>query len=129
MPIRSLILDHLGLKIFSLILGTLIWLAVKANFANPSEADRAFVNRPILVLTDTAEHSAVVVNPNQASVTVRGSASLMQIIKEEDVHVFVRLSEKRPFTGELPVHVHVPAGANVVLLTPATAAVKPAANP
>jgi YbbR domain-containing protein len=127
MPIRSLILDHLGLKIFSIILGTLIWLAVKTNFANPTEADRTFTNRPILVLTDSAEHSAVVVNPNQASVTVRGSASLMQLLKDEDIHVFVRLSEKQQLTSELPVHVHAPAGAAVVLLTPATAAVKPAA--
>lgn len=130
MPIRSLILDHLGLKMFSLILGTLIWLAVRTNFAGPTtEADRTFVNRPILVLTDTAEHSALVVNPNQASVTVRGSASLMQLLKDEDIHVFVRLSEKQHLTSELPVHVHVPAGAAVVLLTPATAAVKPAATP
>ena len=130
MPIRSFILDHLGLKIFSLILGTLIWLAVRTNFASPTtEADRTFVNRPILVLTDAAEHSAVVVNPNQASVTVRGSASLMQLLKDEDIHVFVRLSEKHQLTSELPVHVHVPAGATVVLLTPATAAVKPAATP
>ena len=129
MPIRSLILDHLGLKIFSLILGTLIWMAVRTNFANPAEADRTFTNRPILVLTDNAEHSAVVVNPNQASVTVRGSASLMQLLKDEDVQVFVRLSEKHHLTSELPVHVHVPAGATVVLLTPATAAVKPAAAP
>lgn len=130
MPIRSLILDHLGLKVFSIILATLIWMAVRTNFASPAaEADRSFVNRPILVLTDNAEHSAVLVNPNQASVTLRGPASLMQIIKEEDVQVFVRLSEKRQFTGELPVHVHVPAGASVALLTPATAAVKPAANP
>src|SRR5262245_4775485 len=130
MPIRSLLLDHLGLKIFSLILGMLIWLAVRTNFAGPAaEADRTFVSRPILVLTDSAEHSAVVVNPNQASVTVRGSASLMQLLKDEDIHVFVRLSEKHQFTGELPVHVHAPAGATVVLLTPATAAVKPATSP
>jgi len=128
MLIRSLILDHLGLKIFSLVLGTLIWLAVKTNFANPAEADRTFANRPILVLTDSAQHSAVVVNPNQATVTVRGSASLMQLLKDEDIHVFVRLSEKQQLTSELPVHVHAPAGAAVVLLTPATAAVKPAAT-
>src|SRR5213593_3032440 len=122
MPLRSLILNHFWLKLFSLILATLIWLAVRANLSNASaEFVRTFVNRPILVLTDNAQHTAVAVNPDHATVTVRGPASLMQFIKDEDIHVFVRLGEKRLLMGDLPVHVHVPAGASVALVTPTTA--------
>ncbi len=130
MPLRALILDHFWLKLFSLILATLIWLAVRSNLSNAStELVRTFLNRPILVLTDNAEHAAVSVTPDQATVTVRGPASLMQFIKDEDIHVFVRLGEKRHLTGDLPVHVHVPAGASVALVTPSTAAVKPTTIP
>ena len=130
MPLRALILDHFWLKLFSLILAILIWLAVHANLSNASTgAVRTFVNRPVLVLTDNAEHAAVSVNPDQATVTVRGPASLMQFIKDEDIHVFVSLGERHQVAGDLPIHVHVPAGASVALVTPATATVKPVTTP
>src|SRR6266567_7783248 len=119
MPLRALIRDHFWLKLFSLVLATLIWLAVRSNLTNvSSEIVRTFLNRPILVLTENAEHAAVSVNPDQATVTVRGPASLMQFITDEDIHVFVRFGEKRQLGGDLPVHVHVPAGASVALVTP-----------
>src|SRR5438034_6305040 len=130
MPLRSLILDHFWLKLFSLILAMVIWLALRDKLSSAStELVRTFLNRPILVLTDSAEHPAVLVNPDFATVTVRGPVSLMQFIKDEDIHVFVRLGERRQLSGELPVHVLVPAGASVALITPTTAAVKPASPP
>ena len=138
MSLRSIVLDHFWLKLFSLILATLIWLAVWANLHNDtlfprrgvaSEVPRTFLNRPIMVLTDVADRPAVSVTPTQASVTVRGPATLMQALKDEDIEVFVRLGDRRRFTGDLPLHVHVPAGANVEAVTPAIAAVRPGASP
>jgi YbbR domain-containing protein len=130
MPLRSLILDHFWLKLFSLILATLIWLTVRGNLSSASaEQTRTFLNRPILVLTDTAEHAAVTVNPSQATVTVRGPASLIQELAEQDIHVFVRMVDRHQFSGELPVHAHVPSGANVALVTPTTTTVRSAASP
>ena len=127
MPIRSLILDHFWLKLFSVILATLIWLTVRDSGVS-SDATRTFVNRPVLVLTDRAQHTAVTVNPSLASVTVRGPASLINELTDQEIQVFVRMADREQFSGELPIHAHVPSGASVFLVTPMTATVKPADN-
>lgn len=130
MPLRSLILDHFWLKFFALVLASLIWLTVRANVGTASsETTRTFANRPILLLTDSAEHVAMVANPNRASVTVQGSTALLRELSEHDIHVYVRLNEQRQAGGELPVHAHTPPGATVVLVAPATTTVKPADVP
>lgn len=126
MAMRSLFLDHFWLKLFSLILATLIWLTVRDSGVS-AEATRTFVNRPVLVLTDRAQHIAVVVNPSLASVTVRGPASLINELTEQEVQVFVRMTDREQVTGEFPIHAHVPSGASVFLVTPMTATIKPAA--
>jgi hypothetical protein len=128
MALRSLILDHFWLKLFSLILATLIWLTVRDSGVS-AEVTRTFVNRPILILTDRAQHTAVVVKPNLASVTVRGPASLINELTEQEVHVFVRLTEREQVNGELPIHAHVPSGASVFLVTPMTASIRPVTSP
>jgi YbbR domain-containing protein len=125
MPIRALILDNFWLKLFSLILATLIWLTVRDSGVS-SDATRTFVNRPILVLTDRAQHTAVTVNPSLASVTVRGPASLINELTEQEIQVFVRMADREEFSGEVPVHAHVPSGATVFLVTPTTTSIKPA---
>jgi len=127
MPLRAFIQNHFWLKLISLVLAILIWLTVKSDLGGPTaEATRTFTNRPILLLTDKAEHVAVVASPSQAGITVRGPAALLNELSEQDVHVYVRLQDPRQVGGELPVHAHVPSGATVVLITPATATIKPA---
>lgn len=130
MPLRSLILDHFWLKLISLVLAILIWLTVKADLGTGSaEAIRAFPNCPVLVLTDHAEHVAVVASPSQTSVAVRGPAALLNELTEQDIHVYVRLNDPRQLNGVLPIHAHVPSGANVVRITPDTASIKPVGAP
>jgi YbbR domain-containing protein len=129
MPLRSFILDHFWLKAISLILAVLIWLTVRADLGSTSADTKSFPNRPILVLTDQAEHVALVANPTKASVTVRGPAALLNEVSEQDIHVYVRLHDPRQVGGELPIHAHVPSGAAVILITPGTATIKPADAP
>ena len=130
MPLRSFILDHLWLKAISLILAVLIWLTVRADLGSASAgATRTFSNRPILLLSDKAEHVALVANPAGATVTVRGPAALLNELSEQDIHVYVRLHDPRQVGGELPIHAHVPSGAAVILITPDTATIKPADAP
>ena len=121
MAIRSLIFHHFWLKLFSVVLAVLIWLTVRGT---SSEVTRTFPNRPILVLTDTSQHTTVAINPTEASITVRGPSSLLQEITEQDINVFIRIAERAQFSGELPIRVHVPSGASVALITPATTFVK-----
>lgn len=129
MPLRKLIADQFWLKLLSLVLACLIWLTVRANIGTTSgEATRTFEARPILLLTDSAEHVAMVANPNKASVTVRGPAGLVQELADSDVHVYLRLADSSMAGGQLPIHAHVPAGVSVMLVTPATAAVRPAST-
>lgn len=127
MPLRSIFAHQFWLKLLSLVLASLIWLTVKANLGSTGgEATRTFNNRPIMLLTDGAEHVAMVSSPNQASVTVRGPALLIQEMSDQDVHVFVRLHDRNQMSGEMPVHAHVPAGATVAMVSPLTATIKPA---
>jgi YbbR domain-containing protein len=128
MALRSLILNHFWAKLFSLVLAVLIWLTVKSDLGI-GETTRRFPDRPILVLTDKAEHVAVVANPNQASVTIRGPAPLLNELSEQDIHVYVRINDPRQVNGVLPVHAHVPSGANVIRIWPETATIKPADAP
>lgn len=127
MPLRALIFDHVWLKLFSLILATLIWLAVWTNLRNePIFKDdlRTFVNRPIGVLVDAPERAPVTVIPANATVTVRGPGDLLLGLKEDDINVFVRVPSKLPLSGDLPVHVHVPVGTAVAVVTPITATIR-----
>jgi YbbR domain-containing protein len=129
MPLRALIFDHVWLKMFSLVLATLIWLAVWTNLRNePIFKDdlRTFVNRPIGVLVDSPERAQVSVIPERATVTVRGPGNLLLGLKEDDINVFVRVPSKLPLSGDLPVHVYVPAGTAVAVVTPITATIRTA---
>lgn len=125
MPLRSLIVDHFWLKLISLVLAILIWLTVRSDLGS-GEPTRTFSNRPILLLTDNAEHVAVAANPSQASITVRGPAGLLKELTDQDIHVYVRIHDPRQVNGVLPVHAHVPSGAKVILITPDAATIKPA---
>jgi hypothetical protein len=128
MSFRSLVFDHVWLKLFSLVLATLIWLAVWAGLPRKSglETTRIFVGRPIQLLAASPDHPRVVLTPDRATVTVRGPEDLLQGLKDDDVDAFVRLPDKRQFSGSLPLHVHVPAGASVAAVAPVTTQVNSA---
>jgi hypothetical protein len=126
MSLRTRLFDQIWLKLFSVILATLIWLAVWANLRNEPvlKQTHTFFSRPILVLTDPSERQTFSLMPDRATVAVRGPADLLQAMKEEDISVFVRVDPKQ-LTGDLPVQVHVPAGASASV-TPLTALIRTA---
>jgi len=135
MSLRSLIFDQIWLKLFSVVLATLIWLAVWANLGGERVArlTRTFMNRPILTLCES-ELPPLKVMPDKATVTVRGPADLIQNMEDKDISVFVRVVDPKQPMGDLPVQVHVPAGASLALVTPMTAQIrsappKPAVQP
>ena len=133
MSLRAIIFDHVWLKLFSLILATLIWLAVWSNLRNePIFKDelRTFVSRPIGVLIDSPERTQLNIIPEHATVTVRGPGDLLLGLKDDDINVFVRIPAKLPISSDLPVHVHVPVGVAVAVVTPITATIRvPAPKP
>lgn len=125
MPLRSLFLDHLWLKLFSVLLATLIWLTVRANLNNPArETTRRFARQPVVLMTDSAEYRTFVVEPPHVNVTVRGPAALIDEMNDRDIHAFIQMAGEQTMAGMYPVEIHVPHGVTVVLVAPRTVLVR-----
>lgn len=135
MSLRSLIFDHIWLKLFSLVLATLIWLAIRSNLvtAEGQQARQALgeptvrklARLPVFLLQDSTGHLPVLVEPAFVDVAVRGSDFRLAELRASDLHVFVRLTEGRT-AGSFPVEVRAPNGVTVFLVTPANVQIKPA---
>src|SRR5580765_5770049 len=105
MPARSLFLDHLWLKGFSLILATLIWLTIHANVERETrEETRTFDNEPVALLQDASEHRFFVIDPAQVKVTVRGPKQVIDGLR--DIHAYVELASHAGNSGNYTVDVH-----------------------
>jgi hypothetical protein len=127
MPARSLFLDHLWLKGFSLILATLIWLTIHASVERePREETKTFENQPVALLADSSEHRAFVLDPAQVSVTVKGPKTVIDSLR--DIHAYVELASHAGNMGNYTVEIHAPAGIAVLLVTPRTVFVRQAAE-
>jgi YbbR domain-containing protein len=125
MPLRSLFLDHLWLKLFSLLLATLIWLTIRANLNSPTrETTRRFARQPVVLMTESAEYRSFYVEPPQVNVTVRGPAALVEEMNDRDIHAFVQMAGEQTMAGMYPVEIHVPHGITVILVSPRTVLVR-----
>ena len=127
MSLRSLLFDQLWLKLFSLVLAMLIWLAVRGNLSKGEhDTVRKFRHLPVMLLTDANERRALVVEPEVVDVTVRGPAGLLDDLSERDIEAFVRVQAGRDM-GTFTVEIHTPPGVHLFLLTPGRATVRPVA--
>ncbi|MFM1770673.1 MAG: hypothetical protein RJA22_3202 [Verrucomicrobiota bacterium] len=130
MSLRSALFDNLWLKLFSLLLATLIWLTVRTSLNSATrETTRRFARQPVVVMTESEEYRSFRVEPQQVNVTVRGPAALIEDMNDRDIHAFVQLAGEQSTSGMYPVEVHVPPGINVVLVAPRTVLVRLANNP
>ncbi len=125
MPLRPLFLDHLWLKVFSLILATLIWLTIHANLNRDTrEETRHFDHVPVGLLSEPAEDRAFVVDPDHVSVTVKGPKAIIDGLVE--IHAYVELASHAGNTGNYTVEALTPAGVTVVHFAPRTVFVRQA---
>lgn len=123
MPLRSYFLDHLWLKLFSLILATLLWLTIRSNLDQDTrEVTRRFDNVAVALLSDTAERRTFALDPAQVSVTVKGPKAVIDGLG--DIHAYVELASHAGNTGNYTVEVLAPAGVTVVLVSPRTVFVR-----
>ena len=131
MSFRDLLFKNLWLKMFSLLLATLIWFTVRANLGSLQvEVSREFANLPVRVMTEAGQRGAFQLGPNIAIVTVRGPASAVQLLKEADVYAFVRVPGQPERAAPLPIEVHVPPNNIVVThVNPQFVLLKAAAPP
>jgi YbbR domain-containing protein len=110
--------DHLGLKLFSILLGFTLWYAVAR------EQDAEFTLSIPIELRDLPEGLEVVEESvQQVEVRLRGAAEVLRRLNPQDVNVGVDLREAEP--GERLAYLTVqdvtaPFGARVARVTPTT---------
>jgi hypothetical protein len=133
MWLRGLFLDHFWLKLFSLLLAMLVWLAVRANIVREAsfrefgdrEATRNFTARPVMVMTESGAHPAVRIEPAFVDIAVRGVAQDVERLDVRDVRAFVRIPDHPEGETPAPVHVQLPPDAALVMVSPGVVRVLP----
>ena len=137
MGFRSLFLEHFWLKLFSLLLAILVWMAVNANIDRQTvsrefdarETTTNFIARPILILTDSGAHPAVKVDPPTVDIAIRGRVNEIGRLDPLDLRAFVRIPEREGFDGTVAVYVQMPKDATLVMVSPSIVRVRPVPPP
>ena len=101
--LRNLFLHDFWLKLFSVVLATLIWITVflaiqkEVSPVAPlalAHEKHTFFNLPVLVLMSSASDlPAVKVIPSEVEVTVQGDPRALQQLNPRDLHATVDLSD------------------------------------
>jgi len=134
MRLRDKILNNFWLKVFSLLMATMIWFAVQSNLAgdtrqlqNPFHAAEArdFV-RPVVVTTSATNQAMFKINPSEVRVTLRVERGAAKLLKASDIQAYVDLTETTQFHGSFPIKINAPRrGISQVDVWPQYAHVEP----
>lgn len=143
---HDLIFRNFWLKLFSILLGTVIWLAIHYSIAHDIALDEpapglAFAKEDILVpvlimaqnkdsilapISNTGTNRAFKITPPDVLVTVFGPPAMLAGKEREKIKVFVDLTDfhsTRPVVEDL--HIDVPHDVYVHDFKPATVSVEP----
>jgi YbbR domain-containing protein len=133
MSLRDLILHNFWLKLFSLLLATLIWFAVRygieTNFqpTNPitNPIQQTSYRLAISVLTQPGDSRIFKLTPETVFVTVNAEAAILREVSTNEFHAYVDLTTIR-HNERFPVkiHLHSPDGLNVIEVRPLTTLVE-----
>ena len=104
MSLRALILHNFWLKLFSLLLATLIWFAIhfwieggnrqpQNSITNPIA--RHQFRLPVRVLTKPGDERVFRVDPEQVSVFVTGEAAILRDFSSQNISVYVDVANIR----------------------------------
>jgi hypothetical protein len=111
MPVREFILNNFWLKLFSLVLAVMIWLAIRGNIRtelsgsnNPFRlpANDEFA-RPIMLDVAPTDKQAYVVTPLSVNVKLTGDPDALKKLNPNDIQPFVRLNNVTVAHGAFPV--------------------------
>jgi hypothetical protein len=129
MFLRALFLHNFWWKLFSVVLATLIWLAVSDQRVASAEVTREFPHRPVLVMTGTGEHPALAIEPPEVSVLVRGPIALIGELNDQDIQVFLNLQGRTDVAGDFGLVVRAPPGVSEAVVFPKKVTLRPLARP
>jgi hypothetical protein len=128
MSVRAFIQHNFWLKLFSLLLGTLIWFAIhfgiRNDFSLPENPitnpmTRQFVRLPVRVLDRPGDPRMFRIEPDQVVVSVAGEAAILRDLSPENISAFVDLANVHsPRQTNQQVRLDVPDGVTVIKITP-----------
>ena len=128
MPWLEFIRSNLLLKVFSLALAVLIWLAVRAHLQSDSllpwnplkNIETRQFSVPIKLLIDPEQGQAFQVSPTNATVVVSGEVTTLKSLTASRIQVYARLDEaKTPRRSDLfDLQAKLPAGITLESIQP-----------
>ena len=130
--------NNFWLKLFSLVLATLIWFVISSNF--PSAETRLEIGafrptatkdfrRPVVVMMPANNVQPFRVDPGEVTVKVLGEESVLAKLREGDIEVYVNLLNVPNPQGSFRVEVGAPREVTIQQVWPAHVYVKPAGVP
>lgn len=135
MSARDAILQNFWLKLFSLVLATMIWFAI-FGAQNNLRVDRPVLGTvtrklegvPITVMKSAADLRAFKVEPSAVEITVSGPLAKVQALTPQQVEVFINLTDMNDTVGPTKkILVHLPADIALLGVAPTEARIAPVA--
>jgi hypothetical protein len=124
---RNLVAKDFWLKLFSLALALLIWLAVRINGESSTSPLQALIGRPPdeNVLTIPVHVPGGSSAPTEVSITLRGDPRILKTLKPQNIRAEVDLTGVQSANGMLrPVEIILPKGIYYTRLEPDEVAVQ-----
>jgi hypothetical protein len=130
------ITHNLWLKVFSIVLATLIYFVIKPDplkdtkgLDNPlhPDVDRNF-QVPVVLMTSAKNAQALQVDPTEVTVVVNGDPRDVYKLLPQDIEVSVRLLNVQNPQGSFRVDITAPRDVTVKQVWPAHVYVRPATN-
>jgi hypothetical protein len=128
--VRSLIFRDFWLKLLSFVFAVFIWLFVWKVFLNhdvgtplnafgSAGSERTYYNIPVIVVFPASEVRAVIVDPSEIRLDVRGAPTVLEKLKPSDIRAQVDLTGIESARGlQKSIVVTVPTGVTVVRMIP-----------
>src|SRR6185503_9309638 len=109
--------NNFWLKLFSMVLATLIWFVISSNFRSAETpvniapfrptASKDF-RRPVVVMMPAKNVQPFQVDPGEVTVKILGDQTLLGKMREDDVEVYVNLMNVQNPQGSFRVEVSAP---------------------
>ena len=127
---RDLILKNFWLKMFSLVLATVIWFVLNTNqqldYPQPTRQPQVKEFQcPVTLLVSPTEQKLYKVQPGQVTIKVYGDPGSIAEMSPEDIQAYVNLSARQDTEGWMRVDAVVPKGVSLRSILPEHVYVKP----
>lgn len=125
--LKDLLLRDWLLKLFSLTLATLTWLAVSFSLQRSvvtvpgadHTSERTYYELPVIIVSRSGAVPDVKISPKELDVTVQGEEEILKKLSGKAIRVIVDVSELATNSVQrLPVEVITPAGVAQVKIDP-----------